>query len=510
MHTGTAVGFEQAMVRMGAEQRDPLVARVPAIPVEIDPFHRLEPFRRHTVLHRLQPTLGRSPASTEGTLHVRGQAVVDLVERMSEVVLDELGTVPEQRQAAARSQERRSLRHPGVVVDPVPCLRARDECPVGAVTGATRLEVGLLDGPGVGEVRAGDSTHLGARLDREAGQPTRCEGDGGATGAGPDIEGGIDVGLAEQQVVQGSRVVGAVIVVVGGDLTEDQALRTGIGHAASLAPGQDVRVNVLTIGTQGSLRALDGRYRAVFVTQQRRLVSMLEGFTDDQWQSPSRNPDWTVHQTMQHLAGVRLENVRVFDGLSRTWSADFDPNRSPQEDIDTRVGESPSDTIEGYVRANGRFVEHLATRSDSQDRSLMLWGEPADFRLFFQHIFWDSVVHERDMFLPLGVDHDLDGESLIFATAYGLLIAGVAIRMGGEVLSVPLAVDGLGRAELSVTGDAVEVTIDPSGPVDDAYRCTSPGALIDALSGRGEVADVVDGPDEVVVALTGLAAFLRG
>lgn len=53
-----------------------------------------------------------------------------------------------------------------------------------------------------------------------------------------------------------------------------------------------------TISTQGSLRDLDGRYRAVLAAQQERLGPLLDGFTDDEWQAPSRNPGWTVHQTM--------------------------------------------------------------------------------------------------------------------------------------------------------------------------------------------------------------------
>lgn len=263
------------------------------------------------------------------------------------------------------------------------------------------------------------------------------------------------------------------------------------------------------ISTQGSLLGLDRRYRTVLAAQQERLGPLLAGLTDDEWRTSSRNPAWTVHQTMQHVAGVRLEIARVNDGGERTWSADFDPNRSPQEDIDARAGEAPSETLRGHRDVTERLLDQLSERSVSEEQQPMLWGEPADFRLFYLHLHWDSWVHERDMLVPLGRLHEVDAESTRFALAYGLLIAGVGVRMAGQDLEATIATPDVGDVALTVTPDEIAVEVDAAG---DGPRHDAPdsGALVDALSGRGDLASTLDAPDDVVAALTIFASFLRG
>jgi uncharacterized protein (TIGR03083 family) len=262
-----------------------------------------------------------------------------------------------------------------------------------------------------------------------------------------------------------------------------------------------------TLATDRDLRDLDERYRSLFVGQSERLVPVLEALEDDQWRAPSRNADWTVHQTFQHVAGVRIENVRVFEGGSPTWSADFDPHRSPQEDIDTRASESPAETVAGFVDATERFLDHLQGRSASDRRTPMLWGEEADFRLFFLHLHWDSWIHERDMLLPLDLPHAPDADSSAFATAYAVLFAGVAVRMSGGELETSLAVDGVGRVDLRTGVDVLRVDVDPDGTGD--HRAAGAGPLVDALAGRGELAAVVDAPAATIDALSRVGTFLR-
>lgn len=264
-----------------------------------------------------------------------------------------------------------------------------------------------------------------------------------------------------------------------------------------------------SIATDRPLTDVDERYRAAYAAQRARLVTALEALTDAEWQTQSRNSRWTVQQTMQHVAGVRMENVRVLSGGAPTWSGTFDPHRTPQEDIDTRAGESPAETLQGFDVATGSLLDLLAERSDSEARRPMLWGEHADFRLFFLHVFWDSLVHERDVFVPLGRAHDPGDEALTLATAYGLLIAGVAVHMSGEETEVPLVVDGLGCARLDVSGGHLRVDLDAEGAW-EGHEASGAGALIDALAARGDVAAVVDAPADVLERLGRFGVFLRG
>jgi uncharacterized protein (TIGR03083 family) len=265
----------------------------------------------------------------------------------------------------------------------------------------------------------------------------------------------------------------------------------------------------IQIATDADLRPIDGRYRQLFIDQADRLGRQLAGFSDKQWHRSSRNSGWTMHQTMQHVAGVRIENVRRFDGEPGTWPP-FDPNTTPQLDIDRRAEETPAQTIEGLADSTKRLLDHLAARTESEEQLSMVWGEQADFRLLFIHIFWDSFVHERDVLLPLGIKHNPTAEQLGFAVAYGLLMAGVALRTTGKDLHIEVAIGNVGRAELDVTATRIVVTVDDAASSPGALTSPSGGALVDALSGRGEVADILQGPADVVGALSLFASFLRG
>ncbi len=140
----------------------------------------------------------------------------------------------------------------------------------------------------------------------------------------------------------------------------------------------------------------------------------------------------------------------------------------------------------------------------------MLWGEEADFRLFFVHLHWDSWVHERDMLLPLGLPHRPDPESVLFAAAYAVLLAGVAIRMSGGELTTTLSIPDFGNIDLEATPDALRVDIDDDSPAHTGDPVDDVGVLVDALAGRGEVGSAVDAPDDVIDALSSIGAFLRG
>lgn len=139
----------------------------------------------------------------------------------------------------------------------------------------------------------------------------------------------------------------------------------------------------------------------------------------------------------------------------------------------------------------------------------MLWGEPADFRLFYLHLHWDSWVHERDMLLPLGRAHVVDPESSSFALAYSLLIAGVGVRMSGQEIDLGIATPDVGDVAPSVDPNEIRVEV---GEHSDRTRhpASESGALVDALSGRGDLTAALDAHDEVHSALTVFATFLRG
>lgn len=241
--------------------------------------------------------------------------------------------------------------------------------------------------------------------------------------------------------------------------------------------------------------------------QRRRLQSMLEGFSREQWMHPSRCGDWSVRDVVAHLVTVNeFWNASVAAGCAAAPTrvlAGFDPAATPPKLVDTMRDLSSADVLGRFVASNDALLATLGALTADQ------WSMPAEspighvpIRLVAQHALWDSWIHERDVVLPLGIEASAEpdevGSCLQYAAALSPLMAlatgatpagtlGVEsanpiVRFVvdvGDVVSVRVGPIDAGVA--AITGDAVDLVEVLS--LRAALRPDDPAAWIDMLGG---------------------------
>ncbi|MDG4772420.1 maleylpyruvate isomerase family mycothiol-dependent enzyme [Solwaraspora sp. WMMD792] len=252
-----------------------------------------------------------------------------------------------------------------------------------------------------------------------------------------------------------------------------------------------------------SVRLLD-----VFAAQRRQLCDDLRSLSPEQWSAPSRCPGWSVQDTVRHLGDVTGAVAadpgdRMFD-----VTAGFDPRTTPRQWLAASAGESPADTLDRLVTTTEKALAVARDRLARDDRfDVVLPYGPMDWTVQALHVLWDSWLHERDIFLPLGVDRPTDPEATSYATAYGLLIAAAVAQKFGAQVRQRLELGGDGGGVFEVAADE-SVTLTATLTATRAATAGPPATEVtDALAGRGSAA-VLDGvPDGSRTALTVLATF---
>ena len=238
-----------------------------------------------------------------------------------------------------------------------------------------------------------------------------------------------------------------------------------------------------------------------------RLIETWQGFAPAQWAHQSRNTEWTVHQTVRHVADAMERVQAAADGEPALDKNDFDPRSTPTAWLTTSEGESPRATIERFAEAS---TSHRATVSDrfasgDNARERTVYGS-AHWTVNVVHVLWDSWLHERDVLLPLGRPAPSSEEEQRLVGIYGLLMALVPSMMFEQSVSATVQLSGLGLRTIEVSCDAGLLRSVEIPAVADAIPGAMPAA-IDALAGRGDaVADVLPGAPEQ---LSFLAAFFN-
>jgi uncharacterized protein (TIGR03083 family) len=232
------------------------------------------------------------------------------------------------------------------------------------------------------------------------------------------------------------------------------------------------------------------RVLTAFAQQRRRFASEVASLDAAALAGPSRCERWSAADVLRHLTDV--------DGWMRAlWShqpppfTSFDPNTTPHEFV-VAARSMPDDAVrDRYIASSEEMAQDM--ESSGPER----WGEPSisplggvPWWLSVLHIFWDSWLHERDVFFPIGIDVPEERMEVEPVFAYALALAGrTANRELDTTIGGVRVTASAERTQAILTGGAVTVT--PVAP--ESGVC----GLIDALAGRGD-APV---PDE----LSGLA-----
>jgi uncharacterized protein (TIGR03083 family) len=236
--------------------------------------------------------------------------------------------------------------------------------------------------------------------------------------------------------------------------------------------------------------ALDGPPDALaepLVRQRRRLAEVLGTLDAEQWASPSRCADWSVRDVITHL-----QSTNAFWGFSiamglkgdpSRFLATFDPVASPAQLVADAPDVSTDELLDQFRTSNEALASQLAGLDEAG------WATTAEapvghvaIRTLAHHALWDSLVHERDILLPLGIEPVTQADETLAALRYvAALSPAFAVSRGeapGGVLAIaPTDLDG----PFTVTvADLVAVEAAPAPPEADVVLR---GPAIDLLEG---------------------------
>jgi uncharacterized protein (TIGR03083 family) len=227
------------------------------------------------------------------------------------------------------------------------------------------------------------------------------------------------------------------------------------------------------------------------VAQRRRFQASLADLDEADWRRPSRCEGWTVQDVIIHLVGVnQFWALSVGAGLAgepTRYLATFDPVETPAQMVAAAAGQAPAETLAAFVDSNEAF---LALVEGLADDELELFAEAppghVPIRRLADHAVWDSWVHERDVFLPLGRTPVEERDEVLAGLRYDSALApGLGIMYGlAPAGDTSIEATDLGeRFVVSVGDDQVRVHAGP--PADGAPVVEGAGVeLLELLSVR--------------------------
>ncbi len=236
------------------------------------------------------------------------------------------------------------------------------------------------------------------------------------------------------------------------------------------------------------------RVLAAYVQHRRRFAASVADLDHAVLASPSRCSKWSVADVLRHGADVDDWMHALWVGES-PFSA-FDPNTTPHEFV--IAGRAMSD-----IDARDRFVassEGMAADIESSGRDR--WSVPSvspmgnvAWWMSALHVFFDSWLHERDVFIPMGIEPVVEPDEVVAVLTYSLALVGGLMREPIDVV--------VGGVRLVVGNGPVSAS--PVSPGDTIASAP----IVDALSGRGAMeAALPDLPPETLGALGPLSRIL--
>jgi uncharacterized protein (TIGR03083 family) len=233
-----------------------------------------------------------------------------------------------------------------------------------------------------------------------------------------------------------------------------------------------------------------------WLRHRQRFVERLGALSDDQWAAETRCDGWDARDVISHLITADgfwvVSLVGASAGAPTSYLADFDPTATPAALVEPMRAMPTSEVFQQFREGTDSFVDTV-NRLDSE-----VWSATGESplgqvstRLVLAHAFWDSWLHERDIFVPLDLDQAAERDELALATWYALVMGAV---QGGllddpnptgpgltEPLDVSLAFDDLPGLPLRLVVDR-EIRVERGGS--DALPSGSALDLVETYTGR--------------------------
>jgi uncharacterized protein (TIGR03083 family) len=230
-----------------------------------------------------------------------------------------------------------------------------------------------------------------------------------------------------------------------------------------------------------------------------RFLTAVRGLDAADWDHATRCADWTVRDIIAHLVTVdgfwpvAMAPARDGGALT-TYLEGFDPSSSPDQFVQAATeGTSDAELLERHavtLEALHAFVAALDDDAWSRRCESPLGHVPASCIL--AHGYWDSWLHEYDIFVALGDPPAVVRDDLLAATWFSLVMAGLQ----GGLVDDPGAV-GPGPGEpidaclvfTDLPGDRLHFSAGTLADGIAVTRCTDDHVADDA----GRAVDLVEG-----------------
>ncbi len=251
-----------------------------------------------------------------------------------------------------------------------------------------------------------------------------------------------------------------------------------------------------------------------------RQLDVVRGVPLDEWTRPSRCTGWSVHDVVRHV--VQMNEVMV-GVVAATRAGEryermrrFDPKTTPSAWLAEAPAADPEETLAAFERSTRAVIDV----GDALGADVLV-GSPVGLQPWPRvvlHALLDAVVHQRDVTEPLGRSAPATPE-LLPVLAYVLLIAARVACFADREFAVPRGSGraragrrrarggrrgGAGRPERRTRADERG---DSRGLAGDAV-VADPLQLLDGLTGRVPLDEVLPAPDDVRAALGLLAPSL--
>lgn len=183
------------------------------------------------------------------------------------------------------------------------------------------------------------------------------------------------------------------------------------------------------------------------VRQRRRLLELLESFSDDQWATPSRCKEWRVQDVAAHLVSADgFWHASIRGGLTgaptRFLERDFDPKATPAALVDATRGQTPAETLEELRHATGALCEVVEGLDDASWQTIAEspTGHVRIIEVVY-HALWDAWVHERDVLLPIGLSPVEEPDEVAAALRYAAALGPTFVVMSGADVQGALVIE---------------------------------------------------------------------
>jgi uncharacterized protein (TIGR03083 family) len=256
-----------------------------------------------------------------------------------------------------------------------------------------------------------------------------------------------------------------------------------------------------------------------------RFLGALSALGAADWDHATRCSEWSVRDVVAHLVTVDgfwpVAMAPARDGSAlTTYLAGFDPSTSPDRFVRaTTESTSDAELLEQHAAALDALHEFVhAFDAETWERRCEspLGHLPA--RLILAHGYWDSWLHENDVYVGLGAPRTVASDDLLAATTFSLCFAGLqgglvddpaAVGPGPEVpIAACLAFEDLpGRAfhlEVGTLADGVRVTA--CGPDHAPVPAGTAVEFVEGLTGRRPTASATAALPDAVAAQVQRAA----